>query len=749
MDKAAGTITASGTATADAQFDFQGSSPKSVSTIKNGLIYSCEGTSSNLVCSISYYNSLGAWISEQRATTSGTIISIPSNANSYKFWVRKRPAAESETFIFKPMLRDGDIIDDSFEPYQEPTDSLIETKARTYLNSTVGHSSKNLLNLKNLSSVTRNGVTWTVDPVAGTITANGTATAQSQYEDVRFTLSKGNYYFSGCPSGGDTSTYDLYAWDYTTKSRPKEWDGSTKAPSDFDGTKKQFQVVNNHKYGLTCRVQPGVTVNNLVFKLMVWDGSISDDTFEPYQEPTDSLIETKARAYLTSTVGHTCKNYISYDTSTYTYTANGITFTLDPSAGTVTANGTATANTELRIPFNHITTISGNVVYTKKPIKSGKYYFCGSPSGGTSTSYWCFVYDNTTGSGAKKWNGTSGISRDYGDVHKNEVLIDDTHSQRFTILIANGYTASNVVFRPMIWSGDIDDDTFEPYQEPTDSLIETKARAYLNSTVGHACKNLFDLSKYTYGSGISNVIIDAATGSLSYTGTGIHISVSFYAADLGVEMYGKTYTVSCINNLASTVDGRLAIRKADTNQIVTRVGFNSTGKKSITFTPDVETFPNGWYISVLATGSKSTTGKIDVSNLMLREASISDDTFEPYVTPTDEAKQDKPVVLYDAGESSMGAVAITHMSNLTQYSELHITLFSPKDKDDISKGGFTRTIVHSFILPDNSWLQEDRFDYWITEYVDGKKIQKRVGMSLRAYTFNTIGAVEILGEINE
>lgn len=169
-----------------------------------------------------------------------------------------------------------------------------EIEAR--LRATVGHSSKNLLNLKNLSSVTRNGVTWTVDPVAGTITANGTATAQSQYGDVRFTLSEGNYYFSGCPSGGDLSTYDLYAWDYTTNSRPKKWDGSTNASADFNGEKKQFQVVNNHKYGLTCRVEPGVTVNNLVFKPMVWDGSIADDTFEPYVMPTDErIVDLEAR----------------------------------------------------------------------------------------------------------------------------------------------------------------------------------------------------------------------------------------------------------------------------------------------------------------------------------------------------------------------------------------------------------------------------------------------------------------------
>ena len=138
---------------------------------------------------------------------------------------------EGETFH----LRSGAPAVGTYRPSNE-----IEARLRA----TVGHSSKNLLNLKNLSSVTRNGVTWTVDPVAGTITANGTATAISQYWDVRFTLSEGNYYFSGCPSGGSLSTYDVYAWDYTTNSRPKKWDGSPNAPSDFDGTRKQFQVVN-------------------------------------------------------------------------------------------------------------------------------------------------------------------------------------------------------------------------------------------------------------------------------------------------------------------------------------------------------------------------------------------------------------------------------------------------------------------------------------------------------------------------
>ncbi len=166
--------------------------------------------------------------------------------------------------------------------------------------------------------------------------------------------------------------------------------------------------------------------------------------------------------------------------------------------------------------------------------------------------------------------------------------------------------------------------------DQTAEQISLEANARLEATVGYSSKNWLNLNKYTYTSGVSNVVIDEATGSLSYTGTGTNRTVSFTAADLGVEMYGKTYTVSCVNNLASTTSGRLAVRKLTTNQIVKSVSFSTTGNKSITFTPDVETFPNGWYISVLATGSTSTTGNIDISQLMLRDSSISDDTFEPF-----------------------------------------------------------------------------------------------------------------------
>ena len=364
--------------------------------------------------------------------------------------------------------------------------------------------------------------------------------------------------------------------------------------------------------------------------------------------PSDEIV-----ARLEATVGHSGKNYISYDTSTYTYTANGITFTLDLSAGTVTANGTATANTEFRIPFNHITTIYGNVVYTKKPIKSGKYYFCGSPSGGTSTSYWCFVYDNTTGSGAKKWDGTSGISRDYGDVHKNEVLIDDTHSQRFTILIANGYTASNVVFRPMIWSGDIDDDTFEPYIEPTDSQIETKTRAYLTSTVGHVGKNQFSFGSQSLTRVIAGVTftVDPVAGTVTANGTSTSSSGSQY----NIRITGNQAPDSVANRPSRSIsNGKYyfcgcpsggSVEKASYNVYIWDYAAGARAKRwngSTNVDTDIGvTTKNELLINdqshTLSYNIRvfDTNGQNKVFRPMIWSGDIDDDTFEPYIEPTD------------------------------------------------------------------------------------------------------------------
>lgn len=161
--------------------------------------------------------------------------------------------------------------------------------------------------------------------------------------------------------------------------------------------------------------------------------------------------------------------------------------------------------------------------------------------------------------------------------------------------------------------------------------------ARLRATVGHSNKNLLDITKYTANTNVSNIQINETTGSLSFTGTGTFKDVRYNNDVLGLEPNNNaTYVVSCINNLVTETDGRLTVRSRENNSVKYTVNFKTTGKKELIFTVDPETFPDGWYISIIATGSTSKTGNIDISNLMLREASIADDTFEPYEVPTDD-----------------------------------------------------------------------------------------------------------------
>jgi hypothetical protein len=145
-----------------------------------------------------------------------------------------------------------------------------EIEAR--LKATVGHSSKNLFQIT-ADTRTINGITFTIDKQAGTVTANGTASAYTTFGLV----SPSSFYqeqgmiLSGC-TGGSAQTY----WIDT-------WDGSVQI-QNFSG---ETRITTQSWTQVRIVIRRGVSVSNLVFKPMIRDGSILDDTFEPYQTPTD------------------------------------------------------------------------------------------------------------------------------------------------------------------------------------------------------------------------------------------------------------------------------------------------------------------------------------------------------------------------------------------------------------------------------------------------------------------------------
>lgn len=157
---------------------------------------------------------------------------------------------------------------------------------------------KNLLPIEN-GSKTINGITWTVNN-DGTLIANGTATAQSDFEigTVYGVFDGPEYVLSGCPYGGSEYTYNLfmhdsdYYYNYI----------------DYGNPVLLENLYNTVSYKVVASVMQGQTVENLVFKPMINAGNaagqfemygkyyieFSELTTEPIEVVNNSDVETGA-----------------------------------------------------------------------------------------------------------------------------------------------------------------------------------------------------------------------------------------------------------------------------------------------------------------------------------------------------------------------------------------------------------------------------------------------------------------------
>lgn len=169
-----------------------------------------------------------------------------------------------------------------------------EIKNKIAVNTTaIGMESKNLLNLKSkVGTYTSNGITFVIND-DGSVTANGTATANVFFYMLRNDSALGNLIYgkevklTGCPEGGSASTYSL---------RSLNVDGNIGAVADL-GNGRVFTYTNTEKSAsFYIAISEGVTVTDLTFYPMLRYVEITDDTFETYK-PTllEQIEELKAR----------------------------------------------------------------------------------------------------------------------------------------------------------------------------------------------------------------------------------------------------------------------------------------------------------------------------------------------------------------------------------------------------------------------------------------------------------------------
>ena len=150
------------------------------------------------------------------------------------------------------------------------------------LSKMVDQGAKNLLNVYDTQTQTINGITWAINN-DGTVTANGTATANSfLYLIPNNTNIAYGYetHISGCPAGGSSTTYEIQV----------AMTGGTTYHDYGDG-----QVIPDtyvYRY-FVCAVRNGQTVTNLVFRPMItepWKYALSQ-SFIPYSPSNADLAK--------------------------------------------------------------------------------------------------------------------------------------------------------------------------------------------------------------------------------------------------------------------------------------------------------------------------------------------------------------------------------------------------------------------------------------------------------------------------
>lgn len=253
------------------------------------------------------------------------------------------------------------------------------------------------------STLTENGVTFTVG-TDGSVTANGTATADTTFpltSSASYTVPKGSYTLSGCPTGGSGSTYALVL-------------GSNDYKDIGSGVSRTY--ASDMSQDIFIEIYSGYTANNLVFKPQLETGA-SATAYTPYVSDLSAV-----------TVSRYGKNLLSYPYYEKSTTRNGITFTVNAD-GTVTANGTATGDSYIELQPR--TTV----------LKAGQYFLSGCPDGGSYSTY--TVYLSKTGGGLYKADTGNGVS----------VNMEEDAQTIIAISVAKGTTVSNLIFKPQLESG--------------------------------------------------------------------------------------------------------------------------------------------------------------------------------------------------------------------------------------------------------------------------------------------------------
>lgn len=229
----------------------------------------------------------------------------------------------------------------------------------------------------------------------------------------------------------------------------------------------------------------------------------------------DTLYSTYAgvEGLIKSTVGWSVKNILDCDITSGSHTQNGITLYVsryvDGSLASISVNGTATADTTIEIAssvtdgdYNELT---GNT-----------YILSGCAAGGSDSTYYLYL-EGLYGS-------------EYKDTGSGVLISNLVRNGKLYIVVKSGYTASNLMFYPMIRNKNVTDNTYVGHYDNVKSILDQKADSS-------------DIDDWIKTESVSNGSI-TFTGINDTTSYGYDVYVDITSSSTNKSPYAKLTTVT-------------------------------------------------------------------------------------------------------------------------------------------------------------------------------------------------------------
>lgn len=311
------------------------------------------------------------------------------------------------------------------------------------------------------------------------------------------------------------------------------------------------------------------------------------------------------------------ENLIPYPYAETTKTQNGVTFTVN-SDGTITVNGTATKNTSFFLVFENPTMCLN--------LRAGENYtLSGCPKGGSDTTFSMYIQDISY---------TQSII-DYG----NGATKATSYTQYYAFIrIAEGYTANNLVFRPMLNTGS----EAKPYSKWFPGL----KNAYFEKIVSTG-KNLIDLSGVSLEKTVNGVTFTKISDGL-YRVTGTIADPSQGASPTVNINQGKVYPAGVYSTARYTVDGKDIEFFVSAYSAKTGAPIKNIDGANININEDFVIRSAGIYVN------RAITGAIDLTVSTILNFGSSALPYEPYTSDTLSVKTPIELAEYDVAYPETG-----------------------------------------------------------------------------------------------